>query len=84
VHPFIRRMTKQLLRLIDDNQKLSRNEPIEMDLTEQRTDEIGMLRSSFNQMAVTTSSHTEAMQGKNEELQAQSEELLAQQEELQA
>ncbi|MCT4781067.1 MULTISPECIES: hypothetical protein [Exiguobacterium] len=84
VHPFLKRMTKQLLRLIDDNQKLSRNEPIEMDLTEQRTDEIGMLRSSFNQMAVTTNAHKEEMQGKNEELQAQSEELLAQQEELQS
>ncbi|OIN67278.1 histidine kinase [Exiguobacterium sp. KRL4] len=84
VHPFLKRMTKQLLRLIDDNQKLSRNEPIEIDFSEQRTDEVGMLRSSFNQMAITTNAHSEEMQGKNEELQAQSEELLAQQEELQS
>lgn len=84
VHPFLKRMTKQLLRLIEDNRKLSRNEPIEMDVMERRTDEIGMLRSSFNQMAVTTNLHKEEMQNKNEELQAQSEELLAQQEELQS
>jgi len=84
VHPFLKRMTKQLLRLIEDNRKLSRNEPIELDVMEHRTDEIGMLRSSFNQMAVTTNLHKEEMQNKNEELQAQSEELLAQQEELQS
>lgn len=85
VHPFIRRMTKQLFRLIEDNQKLTRNEPIEVDpVAEQRPDEVGVLRASFNQMAVTTNAHKDAMQEKNEELQAQSEELLAQQEELQA
>lgn len=85
VHPFIRRMTKQLFRLIDDNQKLTRSEPIEIDeVAQQRPDEIGLLRASFNQMAMTTNAHKDEMQGKNEELQAQSEELLAQQEELQA
>lgn len=85
VHPFLRRMTRQLLRLIDDNQKLARKEPIKIDkAAEQRPDEIGLLRAAFNRMVVTTNAHTDAMQGKNEELQAQSEELLAQQEELQA
>jgi len=83
VHPFLRRMTRQLLRLIDDNQKLARKEPIKIDkAAEQRPDEIGLLRAAFNRMVVTTNAHTDAMQGKNEELQAQSEELLAQQEEL--
>jgi methyl-accepting chemotaxis protein len=78
-------MTRQLLRLVFDNQKLARKEPLGIDKkTEKRPDEIGLLRASFNRMVVTTNADTDAMQGKNEELQAQIEELLAQQEELQA
>jgi len=85
VHPFLRRVTRQLLRLIDDNQKLARKESIEIDESAaRRPDEIGLLRAAFNRMVLTTNAHNDAMQGKNEELQAQSEELLAQQEELQA
>lgn len=84
IHPYVRNMSRHLMHLVDDNKRLTEGEEIGQSEVLKRRDEIGLLRESFNQMAMTTVESKKNMQTKNEELQAQQEELIAQQEELQA
>ncbi|AFS69851.1 ATP-binding protein [Exiguobacterium antarcticum] len=84
IYPFIRRITAELLSLVKNSERLASGEDVSRVKIPDRTDEIGILAVSFNQMASSISDNKQHLLAKNEELQAQQEELQAQQEELQA